>query len=62
MKNNTYQYIISYRVKDNPEYDYEEEFDTVELAMQRAMSIQNMFDIDGAVTVSDGSDVVVEVE
>lgn len=55
-------YIISYQVKDNPNYDYEEEFDTVELAMQRSFFIQNSFDIDGAVTISDETGVIVEVE
>ena len=62
MQNNTYPYITSYRVKDNPEYDYEEEFDTIKLAMKRAMSIQNTYDVDGAVTVSDKTGALVEVE
>lgn len=61
MQNNTHPYIISYQVKDNPDYDYEEEFDTVKLAMQRAMFIQNMFDVDGIVTVSDKTGALVEV-
>lgn len=60
MTNNTY--IISYQVKDNPNYDYEEEFDTVSLAMQRACFIQNVFEIDGTVTVSDNQGILVEID
>lgn len=59
MNNNTY--IISYQVKDNPNYDYEEEFDTVKLAMQRSLFILETFDIDGTVTISDNSGELVEV-
>lgn len=62
MQNKSESYILDYQVKDNPNYNYEEEFDTVELAMQRAMFIQNMFDIDGVVTIfDDDGDAVVEV-
>ena len=62
MQNNTHPYIISYRVKDDPEYDNEEEFKTIRLAMKRAMYIQNTYDLDGAVTVSDETGALVEVE
>jgi hypothetical protein len=56
------QYTISYQVKDNPNYDYEEEFDTVSLAIQRACFIQNVFEIDGAITVSDNQGILVEID
>lgn len=59
MKNNNY--IISYRVTDNPNYDYEEEFNTVSSAIKRAMYILKMYDIDGTVTVSDHVGELVEV-
>lgn len=59
MKNNNY--IISYRVTDNPNYDYEEEFSTVSSAIKRAMYILKMYDIDGTVTVSDHVGELVEV-
>lgn len=62
MQNKSESYILDYQVKDNPNYNYEEEFDTVELAMKRAMFIQNMFNIDGVVSIiDDDGDVVVEV-
>ena len=59
MKNNNY--IISYKVTDNPNYDYEEEFNTVSSAIKRAMYILKMYDIDGTVTVSDHVGELVEV-
>ena len=56
-------YTLSYNVKDNPNYDYEEQFDNAQVAIKRACQIQNMFDIDGVISVfDDDGDIVVEVE
>jgi hypothetical protein len=63
MENKSKSYVLDYQVKNNPNYNYKEEFDTVKLAMERAMFVQNMFNVDGVVTVlDDDGDIVVEVE
>ena len=62
MQNKSKSYILDYQIKDNPNYNYEEEFDNAQLAIDRAMFILNMFDIDGVVTIfDDDGDAVVEV-
>lgn len=33
-------YLITYRLEDNPNHDYEEEFSSLRTAMERAYSVQ----------------------
>lgn len=59
MKNKTY--IISYQVIDNPNYEYEEEYESIRKAIKRAIFIQKEYEIDGTITVSDDRGALVEI-
>lgn len=60
MKNKTY--IISYRVIDNPNYEYEEEYTSRNKAIKRVIFIQKEYEIDGTITVSDDKGALVEID
>jgi len=46
-------YLLTYKLKDNPTYDFEEEFSNLRTVMQRAYSIQENGMLDGSVMVYD---------